>query len=160
MKRFAFLIIFASGVAQASDWQVISSNGDKSLFMDFSSVASVGNYRKAWIMSNYSKEQPLSQFMSSRYASAKTLFYFDCSKRTITSTQDVKYSQINGGGEVVSSQTFKFAPAALSDVIPDTEGELFLQVACGSLADRERIRSANKVSADQFMKKWSDSGTN
>jgi hypothetical protein len=154
MKRVVFLLIFVCGIVHASDWQILSSSDQKSVFMDFSSVSSSGAYKKAWVQSNFSVEQNVDQFSTRKYSSEKTLFYFDCAGRTLASTQNVKYSKINGDGEVVGSVAYKFAPGMLNDVVPDTEGELFLKIAC-SPGERERIRADNKAAFDQFMKKWS-----
>jgi hypothetical protein len=156
MKRVAFLLIFLCGIVHASDWQILSSSNEKSVFMDFSSVSSSGSYKKAWVQSNFFVGQNFDQFSTKRYSSEKTLFYFDCVGRTLASTQDVKYSKINGDGEVVSSIAYKFVPSMLNDVVPDTEGELFLRIACNP-SERERIRSHNKSASDQLMKRQANS---
>lgn len=144
--------------ALGSEWQYVGGNDSQSSSMDFSSIASVGRYRKAWVQTTYSSPQVLNQYTGKAYSSDRVLYYFDCAAKTLGSIQRVRYEKGDAQGGVVGSTSVKFNPASLDDVVPDSVGETFLALACGTPSDRQKVRAANKTPFDKLMERASPQG--
>lgn len=143
---FAALLTCASS-AMASDWQYVGGRPSESInHVDFDSIATLGNYKKAWIRTDYFQAQETTATYPKKiYYAAKVLYYFDCKGKMLGGIQQVLYEKFLAKGDVVWSQSLKFDPKYLDDVVPDSVGETFINVVCGSDLARAKIKSANKI---------------
>lgn len=138
--------------AVASEWQYLNGNESKYLEMDFSSISSGGQYKKAWAGTVYLTPQNANVYPARTYSSDRTLYYFDCLGQRLQTVQYIQYENMFGEGEVISSSSVKFNPQNLTDVVPDSVGEALLKLACGPASDREKIRARNKASSEHTAK--------
>lgn len=137
----------------SADWQLISrSTGGDTYYMDFTSVAQVGAFRKAWVQVSLANPSDTNDYPKKKYQSARYLYYFDCKAKSTSSFQHVKYAERYADGEVVSTSSIKFDPKDLDDVVPDTVGETFLQVACASDGGRSKIKARNAATIASILK--------
>jgi hypothetical protein len=139
----ALVVLAASVSARASDWQFVAQSETARYSMDFQSVAPAGSYRKAWvktILMNGGLKADSDP--GKKYQSTKELYYFDCSAKRLSAVQSVHYSDLFGG-EVVESSSVKFNSIMLDDVVPDSIGEMFTNVACSTPAERAKLRAMN-----------------
>ena len=122
-------------------------------YMDFSSIAPVGAYRKAWVQINHQNEQETDGYPKKQYQTTRLLYYFDCQAKTLSTFQTVRYREKFAGGEVVESRSFKFNPKDLDDVVPDTVGETVMQTACASNAERAKLKARNTAEVAEIIRK-------
>lgn len=155
MKKLLLIcLLLTSAQSFASDWQYVGGPTTASNYMDFASIGSVSGYRKAWVRVDYLEAQQTSGYPAKKFASAKFLYYFDCSGKLLATTQLVLYEKHFAEGEVVSSSSSKFDPKRLDDVVPDSVGENLLNVACSD-SERTKIRAKNRE-ADKQLQKYLD----
>lgn len=138
--------------AQASDWQHVAETKEQWYSMDFASLVTVKNYRKAWIREDSLKDQETTGYPKKNYRSGKFLYYFDCNGRRIGSIQKILYEKMFAGGDVVESTSIKFNDNILDEVAPDTIGEGFLEVACSNPTERAKLKAKNKAAEDAAIK--------
>ena len=146
-KILALALVALMPIANASDWQVVASQGSSFFYMDFDSVASVGAYKKAWVKGEYYKALETSNYPKKEYHSSKTLYYFDCGSKMLGSTQFIAYEKMGGLGDVVASSSIKFDSKGMEEIIPDTMGEKFLTIACDTPVMRAKIKKQNVADA-------------
>lgn len=136
-----------AGVAQvvnASDWQWTTESDSANYFMDFDSIATQAGHKKAWVRVNYTTPMESVSYPKKPYKSAKLLYYFDCSGKLLGIFQTVRYADFNAAGEVVETDSARFSPTQLNDVVPDTIGEKLQQIACSPSA-RASLRATNEA---------------
>ena len=104
------LALFNSEAATAADWVWIGSTVDAAYFIDASSIATVNQYKKAWIRVENKDFQPIESDPSKRYLSAKVLYYFDCKAKMSVGIKQTFYANANGSGSEVYSFNRKFSP--------------------------------------------------
>jgi len=138
----------------AADWQrtTESSSGD-TFYMDFSSVASVGAYRKAWVQINHQNQLETDGYPKKKYQTSRMLYYFDCEGKMLSTFQTVRYAEKFAGGDVIESKSFKFNPKDLEDAVPDTVGETVMITACSSNAERAKIKARNNAELADLLKR-------
>lgn len=147
------MLFCAPVLCQAADWQYVTkaSAGDTFL-MDFTSVAPVGQYRKAWVQINHSALRETSGYPAKKYHSTRLLYYFDCKSKLLGTYQTVRYSEKFAEGDVVETKSFKFDPKDLDDAVPDTVGETVMQAGCASDAQRAKIKANNAAELASILK--------
>lgn len=120
-----------ASLAQASDWQIISGSEKLNVFVDKSSIARSGKYKKAWFMYSNSTDQTGLVYTSYKvYRSNKALEYFDCEERTTGQIQSTFYAAEFGAGDALGSMILKLPQVMFSEVVPDTIGETMLNYIC------------------------------
>lgn len=144
MKKLVivYLLFGSSQYAIASDWAYFGGSRGTSHRIDLSSLGSVGKYRKAWIETNYGEQPQTSSKILRFYKSERSLYFFDCRAKLISSVQTIRYADLKGLGDVIESSSVKFSPGNLVDVVPDSVGEQSLVLACADQRALEHIRSA------------------
>lgn len=147
MRAFLTCALFVAPLAgYASDWQSVASRDTSFFYMDFDSLANIGAYKKAWIKADFYKAQETGAYPKKEYHSTKSLYYFDCGAKRLGSIQFIAYEKLGGAGDIIMSSSEKFDSAKLDDAVPDTMGEKFLTVACGSASARTKIKKENATS--------------
>ncbi len=126
----AALLAVLSSSAIGADWVFATQGTDSTRhFIDGESVVrGKGGVAKAWILAEYQSPQEID---GKRYYSTKNLYLFDCANRTVALKQSTSYSQT---GEVVSSVGLDERELKFSDVVPESIGETWFQLACGKVA--------------------------
>ena len=148
------LLLSAPVLCAAADWQLTTeANSGDTFYMDFSSIAPVGTYRKAWVQINHQNQLETDGYPKKKYQTTRLLYYFDCQAKTLSTFQTVRYGEKFAGGEVVESKSFKFNSKDLEDVVPDTVGEAVMQTACTSNAERTKIKAKNAAEVAEIIKK-------
>jgi hypothetical protein len=146
-----FALAAAPVLCAASDWQKVAATDNSAYLMDFDSIVPADGYRKAWMRIGYFTEQKTDNYHQKIFRSQKQLFYFDCKARSLTLVQSISYEGVVGNGDVVESFTWKFDPKKLADFIPDSIGEAMSKAACGSTAERLKIKRANLEESKKLM---------
>jgi len=121
--------------------------------MDFSSIAPVGAYRKAWVQVNHGVLQDTNGYPKKKYGTTRLLYYFDCRAKTLSTFQTVRYGDKFAQGDVVESKSFKFDPSGLDDAVPDTVGETVMNTACASNAERAKIKAKNEAEIAELVRR-------
>lgn len=128
--RFGALVIglaILASSASASDWNLVYSDQDQSIFVDKSSISMKGKYRKAWSQWIYVK--PKKDIYGSDYAASRNLEYYDCTEKTSSTLQYVTY-KTGDISEVVRPYSYDLKNVRFDDIIPDTIGELLFKYVC------------------------------
>lgn len=132
----SLLLLFACPTL-ASQWKEVSFESDGCVwYVDQESVRRRDSYVVAWVMQTCSKYQSLSR--NRHYLSMKQFYYFDCSQRTATPTQQITYPAQFGEGEPVESLDRQLDKTAFFDMAPDTSGERILKHSCEFAASQSR----------------------
>lgn len=127
-----FLVLLGFSEASfASNWKPIPNTVPNSTFVDASSIAPIGKYRKAWFLSSEEMEKDGNAYTSfKKYRSTKSLNYYSCEERTTASLQRLFYSESQGTGEYLGSWAAPSKNVNYLDVAPDTVGEAMLEYVC------------------------------
>jgi hypothetical protein len=142
------LMLVVSQSAPAADWVhvgLLDADGSK-LEIDASSVAKVGNKRKAWSRWTYvNPEKVPSQLVqneSSRtfYTVSLVLSFYNCAERTMADKQGIYR---DSKGDVIAQFT-NGEFLQYSEVAPETVGELMLEYVCGKRLGAPATPSAPK----------------
>lgn len=112
------------------DWKLAGESNKAFIFVNVKSVVKQGEYRKAWTLWEYKEPRQTSDYKKSSYNSEKSLTYVDCGTKRTATTQNIRYADSLGSGEVVTTESLKFFPTMLDDVAPGTIGEAVLEYAC------------------------------
>jgi hypothetical protein len=160
MKKLflGFTLMSVSILCTAADWQRTAESGSgDTYFMDFSSVASVGKHKKAWVQMNSAAPKETSGYPKKKYQSARLLYMFDCQSKMLGTIQSVRYEEKLADGQVVENQSVKFHPQRdLTDVVPDTVGEALLNTACATPKERARLKAKNEAELVEFYKRMKE----
>lgn len=131
MNRLPIIFMFITGIAQASNWQLVSSTKGMKVYIDSESISRNGSYQKAWLIYTHDTDQAGDVSTSFKtYKSSKTLEYFSCAERQNTSTQAIYYADENAQGSTIGIYNLPIAKATFSEVAPDTVGEVVLKFVC------------------------------
>ncbi|MDR5784639.1 hypothetical protein QCE63_35175 [Caballeronia sp. LZ065] len=124
MKAIRGLMVLAGvvlvGSAQAADWVKVFSDSDATYFMDAESLQGQGEEVETWIKTEYKTPQHLN---GKAFDTVKYKNRFFCDTRQIQSGFTVFTDKNN---VVYSSKRF----AEPEEVVPDSQGELFMTAAC------------------------------
>jgi hypothetical protein len=116
----------------ASDWRNVTKTNDAIIYVDYGSVAPRGKYMRAWVMFDYILPKQTVTYPQKEYKSGKMLWAFDCEERTSATAQYILLSGDFGDGEPVHSLSTSWGLLKFDDVVPDSIGEIVLNVACAS----------------------------
>lgn len=130
MKKLLLITLVATPViANSADWKIISYSGidsydEKTTSIDKGSIVKEGAYKKAWVREAYTNVIEFDKTI--KYNSGKTLFYFDCNKKTAYITNVIYYLD--------DKRTFftnrKLDKHDFIDIAPETTGEDMLNFVC------------------------------
>lgn len=131
MKYIGLILMFFAQGALASNWKPIPNTKPNSTFVDVSSIAQVGKYRKAWFLWTAEAEEDGNAYSNfKKYKSTRSLNYYSCDERTSGTWQTLFYSDTQGSGDYLG----RWAPLPRDinylDVAPDTLGEVMLEYVC------------------------------
>lgn len=128
-KIIALCLIFLIGLcaqAQASTWKGLSGNEEVTIYVDTSTIARIGKYRKAWFLYSYKSIQPITAYPYQAYNSYRTLEYYLCEDRSAASIQAHYFNN----NIPVFSLTIKIENAQFDEVVPDTFGDQMYLYVC------------------------------
>lgn len=127
MKKIVIiLLLFCNLNAGASDWASLGKtlDGLTEIYIDKNSIKNIGNYKKAWLLKNYSSHQNIGDGFI--FLSDKSLLYFSCGEMRSKFVSLINYELINGQGK---SKDASFI-GVFNDVVPDSVGEFELNFVC------------------------------
>lgn len=130
MRKIAICLALLSGGAHAAQWHSAAHSTKLEVLVDSLSIVDIGKYRKAWSLMNYEDAQSLKGDATVVFKSTKQLRYYNCALKQHVSIQTINYSDVGGGGEMMFSQSRKFDPLLLIEVVPDSFGERILDFVC------------------------------
>lgn len=154
MNRYSVftMLYLVSLSAAASEWEFIGGTDKGFTALDFSSVAVEGIYRKAWIQEDYLSPMKSAEGSKTEFQSVNLLYYFDCKARKSGFVKLIAYEKAGAEGRVVASSTTPFSPKELSDIVPDTEAELTLNIVCSTLEERNKRKASARLSVPAMIK--------
>lgn len=152
MKKILFaLLMSTSALSYASDWQYFGMANGTLYYVDFGTMADVGNYRKAWFRGDLTEQREVEgSYPKKKWQSSKILYYFDCKAKLIGAFQEVLYEMIANAGAVASTKSTRFDPKSMDDVVPDSVGEKMMGIICGPETERDKIRASNQADKKEF----------
>lgn len=130
MKKIILLFFLTFCVnAYASNWQFVTASDNQEIYVDLDSIATVGKYKRAWSIFNYSvsAQAPGTHF---DFISDRSLFFFDCAKKRYGRTTQILYSKPNGTGESLLTYSGTISEIKFEKAVPDTIGEIFFDYVC------------------------------
>ncbi|WAW10712.1 hypothetical protein NB640_03395 [Oxalobacter vibrioformis] len=130
MKKVALFFLFMLSLnAYAENWKYVIASDNQEIYVDVDSIATVGKYRRAWSIFNYSvsARAPGTKF---DFISDRSLFFFDCKKRRYGRATQILYSKPNGAGESDMTFSGKISDIKFEKVEKETIGENFFDFVC------------------------------
>lgn len=125
------LLLFTYTAAHAADWKPVIDAPDMKVWVDQSSLAQAGKYKKAWFRTWRSVDQQGNAYTTFKtYRWTKQLEYFSCQERTSSALQMLYYTGDVTSGEYIGSSSIKLAQASFDEIAPDTVGEQMLSFVC------------------------------
>lgn len=106
--------------ATASNWAYVTDGAKSYVAVDLDSLAPSGKYWKAWVKTEYEKDQLTDSYPKKTYKTAKYLQYFDCASKVSAITRWLAYDD---EGNVAESSVAELNPKSFNERIPDTVGE-------------------------------------
>jgi hypothetical protein len=94
-----------AGSAAAADWRQIAANEQVALYIDATSVASVGTLRQATFLWDWREDRPTPPRTQppQNYRSSTVQIAFDCFSQRIADTQAVYYASAGASGDVIDT---------------------------------------------------------
>ncbi|WP_154668320.1 surface-adhesin E family protein [Pseudoduganella violaceinigra] len=131
MKRLCFLLVAAisSSHCVAAQWlEVAGSTGGSRSYafstdIDLDSIASSGQYKKAWIRARYVQSQ------KDGVREVLQIFYISCTENRYGVVQENQFSQ---DGRLIKSKAWPFSEALLIDVAPGSVSEAVVKFVCST----------------------------
>jgi hypothetical protein len=113
-----------------SNWKLIgTASSGASTYLDLTSLAPEGNYKKIWSMDSYPSARPVPKAPGKTFISVTSLHWVDCPSHTFANPQKVYYDQAFGDGNSVFS--YNIATVPFQDAVPGSVGAAIVQAACG-----------------------------
>lgn len=118
----------AGSYAAPSDrWALISDTHEHSQYIDSRSVVRTPPTVQAWLLTNYTYAQGEGGL---KHHSTKFLQHYHCKNRTIGTSQAVYYAGPDATGNAVTSWSHPVSKVEMAAVVPDSLGELQLDLLC------------------------------
>lgn len=123
MKYILATLLLISFNCYASDWRVEGGGDGINFLVDYSSIANKGKNKKVWVSFEYEELEGKGEH---KHDSAKNLWVFNCSEKTVATAQDIAYL----GNRVVKTYNLGRYELVYSDVVPDSYAEAAFEIAC------------------------------
>ena len=125
-KVFLMLLLVVSGKAIAEEWVAVNHNKYATGYANPATIVKDGNIVKMWTLVDCKK---MTLFIGgSPFMSIKSQEEFDCKEKKLRTLVYTLHSVKMGEGEVIFSDS---NPRKWEPVLPDSEMEDFLKIACG-----------------------------
>ena len=99
MKKIISLLMLLSTLTVHAEWIYVTSNSDKDkIFFDPKTIGVYENYRKAWVLVNFAKPQPVETLSAS---SKSTYYKFDCAGSRFAVIAELTTSELGGEGKIL-----------------------------------------------------------
>ena len=111
-------------------WEYAANTDEYVIFIHRSSIRRSGGLVEAWFLTNHVIPHQDMSDENKYYSSSKSLMSYDCDKRKRLLVAGTNYSELNGGGETLTTCCTSLSD--LRPIAPGTVGEAQMMAACGS----------------------------
>ena len=99
MKKLIPLLGLLASLSASAEWVYVTSNAEKDkTFFNPKTIGVYENYRKAWVLVNFAKPQPVETLSAS---SKSTYYKFDCAGSRFAVIAELTTSELGGEGKIL-----------------------------------------------------------